>query len=698
MSDSLLSLIWSKYIHSPELGMHTLHDTCVALINQPLSSTNLVPALTGFTLHPHLTEPLHEVLPILKHLLYAAATHRSSSHPLFDYNHTDFWLATILGVPQEDVMPAWARLMHKLARAMHCLEYICSGAPLHDSAPSETARRAGGYAPQREVPSRQAGSAIEEVLDAGACRAKTILVDVHIPAKGLVTEKGKPVGMHGTTAAGAQGINLRTSSSPPSSTPSTSSCTDSAVSWHSTTSLASSLPPSTSSATTSASWRSTCVTLPASTASSWRSKAASSLRNDGPREDTTKDSWGAMGSLALWVAIDKRHINSGISEGGLGTNEGHTESADLKGHVALALCPRTSRYHPHVDVCVVCALREWDLIALARPAVLAQEKLRREQRQAAALQKYHISTSTREREVVHAPHLLPAKACDSRFVHAPLARANSCVSIDVSATSGPDKLRSCALESGRGSLITSVVAVSQNIPVLADTVSGSKVGANAVLAPLSADAKALALPTKALAAKRGVVDITLPEPKFAAVPSIKVQEICSCDSEGIAKVCRAVPALAMDLVNEALAVAPAAISLRKKIYISVSRSAERDHHTFAASSPWNGGAKVIHNMAAACAKSRAVVEDGGLKAPVQRGTCWSSTSKGTVDTRHMEGVNIKSNTRALSLAARDAPELPPSATAHAVNLQGHPTIMLMIEEHIAEVESGGLEGRHWRVQ
>jgi hypothetical protein len=132
MSDSYLSLIWSKYIHSPnpESGMATLCDTCVALLNYTLFSSHLVPAIAGVALHPELAESLREVFPILKHPLYAAAEHRGALQPLFDCDHTDFWLATIIGVPRDEVVPAWAQLTHKLVRAMCCLEYLCSGAPL----------------------------------------------------------------------------------------------------------------------------------------------------------------------------------------------------------------------------------------------------------------------------------------------------------------------------------------------------------------------------------------------------------------------------------------------------------------------------------------------------------------------------------------------------------------------------------------
>ncbi|KAJ7458764.1 hypothetical protein B0H11DRAFT_2242813 [Mycena galericulata] len=122
MSDSLMDSIWSKYTISPELGMSTLRDTCVALLNHPLSSSDLVPALAGVAFHPRLAEPLREVIPALKYLLYAAAQQEAATQPLFDRDHTDFRLTTILGVPRDQVEGAWGRLRQKVAGAMRGIE------------------------------------------------------------------------------------------------------------------------------------------------------------------------------------------------------------------------------------------------------------------------------------------------------------------------------------------------------------------------------------------------------------------------------------------------------------------------------------------------------------------------------------------------------------------------------------------------
>ncbi|KAJ7500907.1 hypothetical protein B0H11DRAFT_2225289 [Mycena galericulata] len=198
MSDSLMDSIWAKYTISPESGMSTLRDTCVALLNHPLSSSDLVPALVGVAFHPRLAEPLREVIPALKHLLYAATQH---SEALFDYDHSDFRLATILGLRAEEVAGAWGRLKQKLASIMKCIEHICERHPRHctpqapsalpsfavksshPSSPACTAptdlgeshcslytpapRSSLTSAPRKDFHSRQTDCTVEEFLDNG---------------------------------------------------------------------------------------------------------------------------------------------------------------------------------------------------------------------------------------------------------------------------------------------------------------------------------------------------------------------------------------------------------------------------------------------------------------------------------------------------------------------------------------------------
>ncbi|KAJ7429683.1 hypothetical protein B0H11DRAFT_2265089 [Mycena galericulata] len=198
MSDSLMHSIWSKYTISPEPGMSTLRDTCVALLNHSLSSSDLVPALAGVAFHPWLAEPLREVIPALKHLLYAAMQHREA---LFDYDHSDFRLATILGLRAEEVAGAWGRLKQKLASIMKCIEHICERHPRYctpqapsalpsfavkSSHPSSSActaptdlgeshcslytsapRSSPTSAPRKDFHSRQTDCTVEEFLDNG---------------------------------------------------------------------------------------------------------------------------------------------------------------------------------------------------------------------------------------------------------------------------------------------------------------------------------------------------------------------------------------------------------------------------------------------------------------------------------------------------------------------------------------------------
>ncbi|KAJ7435101.1 hypothetical protein B0H11DRAFT_1937915 [Mycena galericulata] len=124
MSNSHLDWIWSIYTTSPDpaSGMSTLRDTCVALLNYPLTSSSFIPAIAGLALHPSVAEPFREVFPILKHLMYSAAQYHGTSQPLFDREHADFRLVTILGVRRDDAEAAWGRLLQKVADAMGYIE------------------------------------------------------------------------------------------------------------------------------------------------------------------------------------------------------------------------------------------------------------------------------------------------------------------------------------------------------------------------------------------------------------------------------------------------------------------------------------------------------------------------------------------------------------------------------------------------
>ncbi|KAJ7429682.1 hypothetical protein B0H11DRAFT_2403940, partial [Mycena galericulata] len=181
MSDSLMHSIWSKYTISPEPGMSTLRDTCVALLNHSLSSSDLVPALAGVAFHPWLAEPLREVIPALKHLLYTATQHREA---LFDHDHSDFRLATILGLRAEEVAGAWGRLKQKLTSIMKCIEHICKSHPRfctlhapsalpsfagesHCSLYTPASRSSPTSAPRKDFHSRQIDCTVEEFLDNG---------------------------------------------------------------------------------------------------------------------------------------------------------------------------------------------------------------------------------------------------------------------------------------------------------------------------------------------------------------------------------------------------------------------------------------------------------------------------------------------------------------------------------------------------
>ncbi|KAJ7436782.1 hypothetical protein B0H11DRAFT_2363831 [Mycena galericulata] len=152
MSDSHLDWIWSLYTTSPDpaSGMSTLRDTCVALLNYPLTSSSFIPAIAGLALHPSVAEPFREVFPILKHLMYSAVQHHSTSQPLFDHDHADFRLVTILGVRRDDAEAAWGRLLRKVAAAMGYIEELYALVEMSVSAQGQTAK--GTHFPSTVLP------------------------------------------------------------------------------------------------------------------------------------------------------------------------------------------------------------------------------------------------------------------------------------------------------------------------------------------------------------------------------------------------------------------------------------------------------------------------------------------------------------------------------------------------------------------
>ncbi|KAJ7445943.1 hypothetical protein B0H11DRAFT_1930290 [Mycena galericulata] len=123
MSNSHLDLIWSTYTISPDpqSGTPTLHDTCTALLSYPtLSSSDLIPGPAGFTLHPRLAKPLHDIIPVVQSLtinlgLPAVFVDSVDLKLVFGPTSMD-WRATL----------AWARVVRQLAEALRLVETCCA--------------------------------------------------------------------------------------------------------------------------------------------------------------------------------------------------------------------------------------------------------------------------------------------------------------------------------------------------------------------------------------------------------------------------------------------------------------------------------------------------------------------------------------------------------------------------------------------
>ncbi|KAJ7434606.1 hypothetical protein B0H11DRAFT_2208244 [Mycena galericulata] len=169
MSDSLMNWIWSTYTISPDpqSGMSTLRDTCVALLNYPLTSSSFIPAIAGLALHPSVAEPFREVFPILKHLMYSAAQHHGASQPLFDREHADFRLVTIIGVRRHDAEAAWGRLLQKVADAMEYIEGLCALEEMSVSVHSRAAQvlHISSRGPPRGPLSRSVAASIDSATE-----------------------------------------------------------------------------------------------------------------------------------------------------------------------------------------------------------------------------------------------------------------------------------------------------------------------------------------------------------------------------------------------------------------------------------------------------------------------------------------------------------------------------------------------------
>ncbi|KAJ7437841.1 hypothetical protein B0H11DRAFT_2359457 [Mycena galericulata] len=182
MSNSHLDWIWSLYTTSPDpsSGMSTLRDTCVALLNCPLTSSSFIPAIAGLALHPSVAEPFREVFPILKHLMYSAAQHHGAAQPLFDRDHVDFRLVTIIGVQQDDAEAAWGRLSQKVADAMEYIQELCALEEMSVSAHSRVAKvlPLSSRGPHGTL-SRSAAPSINSAMESIVHSSRAALAPIH---------------------------------------------------------------------------------------------------------------------------------------------------------------------------------------------------------------------------------------------------------------------------------------------------------------------------------------------------------------------------------------------------------------------------------------------------------------------------------------------------------------------------------------
>ncbi|KAJ7866300.1 hypothetical protein B0H13DRAFT_1898194 [Mycena leptocephala] len=227
------------------------------------------------------------------------------------------------------VIPArW--LVSAQAECMSSHEYIL-GAHLPDPAsplaltpaartPSDemarTARPAES-APRREVPSRQAGRAVEEIFDdVATCRAKIAPVDEHLdPATELVVEQAGSAGTHQTASPIGSPDWRATTRAPSLSSPSPSCSSDSGASWRSTIRVAS----------------------PASMSTSWRSK----IRVTPASSTVQKISSPRRGDISAWetrAATTATEEVSGVSKGSTNGLAYRTTHASLS-RVHLAPAP-----------------------------------------------------------------------------------------------------------------------------------------------------------------------------------------------------------------------------------------------------------------------------------------------------------------------------------------------------------------------
>ncbi|KAJ7938312.1 hypothetical protein B0H13DRAFT_2301886 [Mycena leptocephala] len=201
-------------------------------------------------------------------------------------------------------------------------------------------------ATRREFPLRQAGRIGEDVhANDATCRVEIARVaESSMPTRRLDRDQAESTSTHGSSPF--KSLERRATSR----VPSTSSTTDLAISWR---------------------------TKPGPIVS-------------GRREGDGVQSEAARAARGKEANVDTGHMKAGVSE----TNVDEVGRCTKRASAVEPMTPswRTCKYshrmaqlyHPHVDVCVVCAPPELDLAAIARPAVIAVEELRRQQRKAVA--------------------------------------------------------------------------------------------------------------------------------------------------------------------------------------------------------------------------------------------------------------------------------------------------------------------------
>ncbi|KAJ7789142.1 hypothetical protein B0H13DRAFT_2394891 [Mycena leptocephala] len=316
---------------------------------------------------------------------------------------------------------------------------------------SEMARATqdAGSSPRRDVPLRQAGRAVEEVLDNGAtrCVESAPAGSDAVPVKELARERGESAGTHKSVKPSTSPAGRATARASSSSLPSPSPSADSATSWRSTARALKSWSPVTSPASSSSSWRSIArVARPPGNYAPRRE--VPSRQADRVVEEVLDNGATCRAEFPQELRDKARHIHAGLDL------KDHTRAArkwelEKKRIVVDTGGMNTQVSSVHIQSAetrtmtpAVCAAPELEFVTLARPAVIAQEKLRPRQAVAdvgvrcgshAAEDKTSVSTQKGGQMLVHVPRPPSVQVANSLLRADPVRSLEVCVGASTAA-------------------------------------------------------------------------------------------------------------------------------------------------------------------------------------------------------------------------------------------------------------------------